>query len=95
MTLDKQFLDEKEEDSKANTDSVEKAETKVDTESEKQKNVENDTEDNAEKVKVLCPACNEEFDFKGQVPNTQKTFLCNCPKCGMEIKKENPNYTGW
>ena len=51
--------------------------------------------ENATKEKIKCPNCDEEFDYDIQIPNTQKMFSCNCPKCGAEIKRENPNYTGW
>ena len=43
---------------------------------------------------VDCPACNNSFELKWNVPATEKTFYCKCPNCGMELKRENPNYKG-
>lgn len=43
-------------------------------------------------IKVHCPVCNTDFELKWNVPDTEKTFYCKCPNCGMEIKKGNPNY---
>lgn len=41
---------------------------------------------------VDCPACNNSFELKWNVPSTEKTFFCKCPNCGMELKRVNPNY---
>ncbi len=103
MTLDKQFLDEGEKEEKANTDTTKSGEKNNESKVEEMKKLEKELEEkfdkfmeeNAGKVKVQCPVCNEVFECKVQVPDTQKTFDCNCTKCGAEIKKENPNYTGW
>lgn len=43
-------------------------------------------------IVVDCPACNNSFELKWNVPATEKTFYCKCPNCNAEIKKENPNY---
>jgi len=41
---------------------------------------------------IDCPACNNSFELKWNVPATEKTFYCKCPNCGMELKRGNPNY---
>jgi DNA-directed RNA polymerase subunit M/transcription elongation factor TFIIS len=43
---------------------------------------------------IDCPACNSNFELKWNVPDTEKTFYCKCPNCGMELKRGNPNYKG-
>ena len=101
MTLDKQFLDESEQ--KENSDSTANEEKNNNSKVEEMKKLEKELEEmfdkfieeNVGKVKVQCPVCNEEFEYKVQVPDSRKMFSCNCPKCGAEVEKENPNYTGW
>lgn len=43
-------------------------------------------------ITVECIACNTNFELKWNVPVTEKIFYCKCPNCGVELKKENPNY---
>lgn len=55
-------------------------------------------ENKAEKVKpvkpivIKCPACSKSFELNWNVPASEKTFYCRCPKCNTEIKHLNPNY---
>lgn len=87
MTLDKQFF--------ADTGWEEpKEETKV--ENKEEPKVENASANQVQNVQIIeCPLCNKTFEFSGVVPETQKTFYCTCPHCGAELKRGNPNYTGW
>ena len=63
---------------------------------EKLEMVESKNEDvqTSKNIVVDCPACNNSFELKWNVPATEKTFYCKCPNCGMELKRGNPNYKG-
>ena len=56
--------------------------------------VENKDVQDSKNIAVDCPACNNSFELKWNVPATEKTFYCKCPNCGMELKRGNPNYKG-
>jgi len=51
-----------------------------------------ETRDDKAPIIIDCPACKNSFEFKCNVPDTEKTFYCKCPNCSMELKRENSNY---
>lgn len=68
----------------------------INTAIEKIEMIENKKEETqvSKPIIVDCPACNNSFELKWNVPSTEKTFYCKCPNCGMELKRGNPNYKG-
>lgn len=68
----------------------------INTAIEKIEMIENKKEEiqTSKPIIVDCPACNNSFELKWNVPATEKTFYCKCPNCGMELKRGNPNYKG-
>lgn len=45
-------------------------------------------------IEIECTNCHKTFELKGTVPETERTFYCICPNCGVELKRMNPNYSG-